>query len=89
MELNPMAAALGALQPARAATGASAAAEAAEGFAAMLRGAEAQAMEGLSGGADPHALVTALAETRLAVDTVVAIRDRAVEAYQEILRMPV
>ena len=40
-------------------------------------------------GADPHALVTALAQTELAVETAVTIRDRVVEAYQEILRMPV
>ena len=42
-----------------------------------------------SGGADPHALVQALAETQLAVETAVTVRDRVVEAYQEILRMPV
>ena len=41
------------------------------------------------GGADPHALVQALAQTELAVQTAVAVRDKVVEAYQEILRMPV
>jgi flagellar hook-basal body complex protein FliE len=41
------------------------------------------------GGADPHALVEALAQSELAVETVVAVRDKVVEAYQEILRMPV
>jgi flagellar hook-basal body complex protein FliE len=33
--------------------------------------------------------MTAIAESKLAVDTVVTVRDRVVEAYQEILRMPV
>ena len=41
------------------------------------------------GQADPHALVQALAASELAVDTVVAVRNKVVEAYQEILRMPV
>jgi flagellar hook-basal body complex protein FliE len=39
--------------------------------------------------ADPHALVAALASSQTAVETVVTVRDRVVEAYQEILRMPV
>jgi flagellar hook-basal body complex protein FliE len=34
-------------------------------------------------------MVMALAQTELAVETAVTIRDRVVEAYQEILRMPV
>jgi flagellar hook-basal body complex protein FliE len=43
----------------------------------------------MMGGADPHALVEALAASEMAVDTVVTVRDKVVEAYQEILRMPV
>lgn len=41
------------------------------------------------GKADPHALVQALAQTELAVETAVTVRNKVVEAYQEILRMPV
>ena len=41
------------------------------------------------GGADPHSLVTALAQSELAIETAVTVRDKVVEAYQEILRMPV
>ena len=41
------------------------------------------------GKADPHSLVQALAQTELAVEAAVTVRDRVVEAYQEILRMPV
>jgi len=58
-------------------------------FVETLQNAETTARQALTGGADPHALVTALAETELAVEAAVTIRDRVVEAYQEILRMPV
>jgi flagellar hook-basal body complex protein FliE len=43
----------------------------------------------MMGRADPHSLVTALAESQLAIETAVTVRDRVVEAYQEILRMQV
>ncbi|GAA5074914.1 flagellar hook-basal body complex protein FliE [Maritalea mobilis] len=63
--------------------------QAVEGFAETLQTGEAQARAAMTTGADPHSLVTALAQTELAVETAVTIRDRVVEAYQEILRMPV
>ncbi|MDJ0825809.1 MAG: flagellar hook-basal body complex protein FliE [Rhodobacter sp.] len=58
-------------------------------FAATLQQGEATAKAAMTGGADPHALVQALAQTELAVETAVTVRDKVVEAYQEILRMPV
>jgi flagellar hook-basal body complex protein FliE len=58
-------------------------------FANALKGHEATARAAMTGGADPHALVEALASSQLAVETVATVRDRVVEAYQEILRMPV
>ncbi|PKP69755.1 MAG: flagellar hook-basal body protein FliE [Alphaproteobacteria bacterium HGW-Alphaproteobacteria-4] len=58
-------------------------------FASVLREGENTARAAMTGGADPHALVQALAATELAVETAVTVRDRVVEAYQEILRMPV
>lgn len=58
-------------------------------FATTLREGEATAMAAMSGNADPHSLVQALAQTELAVETAVTVRDKVVEAYQEILRMPV
>ena len=58
-------------------------------FAATLRDGETAAKAAMSGEADPHALVQALAQTELAVETAVTVRDKVVEAYQEILRMPV
>jgi len=62
---------------------------AATDFAETLQVAEDTAKAAMVGDADPHALVQALAQSELAVETVVTVRDRVVEAYQEILRMPV
>ena len=61
----------------------------AQDFMATLQTSENTAMSAMTAGADPHALVQALAQTELAVQTVVTVRDKVVEAYQEILRMPV
>ena len=47
----------------------------------------AQAM--IAGKADAQAVVEALAATEMALEMAVAVRDKVVEAYQEILRMPV
>ena len=54
-----------------------------------LAGAERMAVGGMAGRVDPHAVVEALAAAELALETAVTVRDKAVEAYQEILRMPV
>ena len=66
------------------------------GFGALARQAvstvqagEQAAIGAMTGGVDAHAMVEALAATELAVETAVTLRDRVVEAYQEILRMPV
>lgn len=58
-------------------------------FTETLRQGEETVKAGLAGRADPQAVVEALAATELAVQTAVAVRDKVVEAYQEILRMPV
>ena len=34
-------------------------------------------------------VVTAVAETEVAVETMVAVRDRVISAYEEIMRMPI
>lgn len=64
-------------------------AQIAQDYAATLQNGENTAKTAMVGGADPHALVQALAQTELAVETAVTVRDKVVEAYQEILRMPV
>ena len=58
-------------------------------FAETLSRGEQTARAAMTGGADPHALVQALASSQMAVETVSTVRDKVVEAYQEILRMPV
>lgn len=63
--------------------------QAARAFADTLREGEATAQAGLAGQADMQSVVTALAASEMAVQTAVTMRDKVVEAYQEILRMPV
>lgn len=63
--------------------------EAVGNFTDVLNKSEEFAEIGFKGEADPHALVEALTKSELAVETVVAVRNKVVEAYQEILRMPV
>lgn len=69
--------------------GANALGQFAQSFADTLAKGEQTATSAMTGGADPQALVQALANSQLAVETVSTLRDKVVEAYQEILRMPV
>lgn len=50
---------------------------------------ETQATNLANGNADVLDLVTAVAETELAVETLVTVRDRVISAYQDILNMPI
>lgn len=76
-------------KPQEAAAGGAGFAGIARDFAQTVKDGEQTAMAAMSGNADPHALVQALAQTELAVETAVTVRNKVVEAYQEILRMPV
>ena len=58
-------------------------------YVQTLQKGEDTAKSAMAGKADAHSVVEALAATELAVQTAVTVRDRIVEAYQEILRMPV
>jgi len=60
-----------------------------EQFEAALRETERASESALIGQSEPHELVHSIAQTQLAVETVVTVRNKLVEAYQEILRMPV
>lgn len=53
------------------------------------KAAEAQAVDLANGKTDIVNLVTAVAETELALETVVTVRDRMISAYQDILNMPI
>jgi flagellar hook-basal body complex protein FliE len=88
---------LGSGAAAPAATGA---ASAGGGFAEVLekaltetstavQGGEAQALKAATGTADVTDIVTAVTNAELTLETVVAIRDKVIAAYQDIIRMPI
>lgn len=54
-----------------------------------LQAGENAARLAVSGQGDVQSMVEALTATELALQTAVAVRDRVVEAYQEVLRMPI
>ena len=58
-------------------------------FAATVQRGEQVAQAAALGQADTQSLVEALAQSQLAIETAVAVRDKVVEAYQEIMRMPI
>lgn len=43
----------------------------------------------INGKADVVDVVTAVAETEVALETMVSVRDRVISAYEEIMRMPI
>lgn len=49
---------------------------------------ETQATRAIAGGADLQQVVEAVNAAELTLQTVVAVRDRIIGAYQEIMRMP-
>jgi flagellar hook-basal body complex protein FliE len=51
--------------------------------------AETASMQAISGQGDITQVVTAVAKAELALQTTVAVRDRVVQAYQDIMRMPI
>jgi flagellar hook-basal body complex protein FliE len=51
--------------------------------------AEQQSLKAAQGKADLVDVVTAVNNAEVALQTVVAVRDRMVQAYQEIMRMPI
>lgn len=53
------------------------------------RDADTRAMAAIGGGGDITSVVTALSRADLALQTTVAIRDKVVAAYQDILKMPI
>jgi flagellar hook-basal body complex protein FliE len=51
--------------------------------------ADAQAMKAVSGGGNLTEVVTALSHAEMTLQTATAIRDRVVQAYQDIMKMPI
>lgn len=58
-------------------------------FIETMRAAETTSVAGMIGKADPQSVVTALASAEIAVQSAASVRDKVVESYQEILRMPI
>ena len=50
---------------------------------------DAKAMAAISGKGDVVDVVTAVAESELALSTLVSVRDKVIAAYEEIMRMPI
>jgi flagellar hook-basal body complex protein FliE len=50
---------------------------------------DAQAMAMTSGKANVMDVVTAVAETDVAVSTLVSVRDRMIQSYEDIMKMPI
>lgn len=69
--------------------GSSPAFKAVHDIASTISRGEQASMSYMTGSADPHSVVEALAAAELAVQTAVTVRDKVVEAYQELIRMPI
>jgi flagellar hook-basal body complex protein FliE len=53
------------------------------------RASDAQSQAMAAGKANIVDVVTAVAETEVAIDTLVSVRDKVVAAYEEIMKMPI
>jgi flagellar hook-basal body complex protein FliE len=73
---------------------------AAQGFGQLVRNAagslvdslgqaEKQSMQAVTGNADLAAVTQAVTDAQVALQTVVAVRDRVISAYQDIIKMPI
>ena len=53
------------------------------------RTSDQKTMDFINGKGDMVDVVTAVAQTEIAVESMVAVRDRVISAYEEIMRMPI
>jgi flagellar hook-basal body complex protein FliE len=63
--------------------------QAVEQAADVGHNADNQAMKAISGGGNLTEVVTALSKAQLTLQTVTTIRDKVVQAYQDIIKMPI
>jgi len=54
-----------------------------------MAAAEATSIEAVAGNADLVDVVTAVSNAEMVLESVTAVRDRVISAYQEIMRMPI
>lgn len=64
-------------------------AKGAQEFSQVFENVEKATQAHAVGQADAHSVVEAMASAEMALETAVTVRNRVVEAYQELLRMPV
>ena len=57
--------------------------------AALTKKAETLSIQAVKGSADIQDVVLAVSNAEIALQTVVAVRDKVVSAYQEIMQMPI
>jgi flagellar hook-basal body complex protein FliE len=62
---------------------------AAVGAIDTMKEGEKQSLKAAAGKADLNEVVTAVSKAEMTLQTVVTVRDKALQAYQEILRMPI
>ena len=55
----------------------------------MGKKSDAQAVAAANGKANMVDVVTAVSETEVAIDAVVAVRDKIIAAYEDIMKMPI
>lgn len=60
-----------------------------ESFSEVMQSVETTATQYAAGTTDAQSVVEALANAEMALETAVTVRNRVVEAYQELLRMPI
>lgn len=60
-----------------------------ESFSDALKNVETTTQSYAAGQSDAQSVVQALANAEMALETAVTVRNRVVEAYQELLRMPI
>lgn len=63
--------------------------QAAGGVAEDLKAGEAATIKAAAGQADVNEVVLAISKAELALQTMTTVRDKALQAYQEIMRMPI
>lgn len=63
--------------------------QAISGFAEQGKASEAKAMQAVAGKGDVVDVVTAVAESELALETLVSVRDKVIAAYEDVMRMPI
>lgn len=59
------------------------------GAANTVRASEAVSIQAVANQADLNEIVTAVNNAEMTLQTVIAVRDKVIQAYQEILRMPI